>query len=1855
MESLTAGTRPVEAALSPQGAPPAPLKPHFGKMQKVLFRKNMYLGWLRRKPLQLSTSMAFSLLPIIIVYKAVDRNVVGVVLSFMLPFYMVFAMMPVFMNMVVDILIEKESKMKEIMHIYGIDDKAYWLGWLSCYGVYSFCCSVVMGGVMAYTTDIFADSNILMIAFIFIGNYGCLMSLAFVVSVVFDKARTAAIGANVLTIVLQGLFTWINVEIPQLSKLLHPSVVFLVNLVSCLVPNYAFSKIFTKLTTGNVMQAALMEGAPRDGEGGAERRLDRVLAYGVRRLAMAASGAEPPIQARELQPLLYGGGHGLAASSSDQQLGNALGTPIQVFGRSFWHATRDGDIAYCWLFLMLIVCNLLYFFFAIWLDKRWQGEFGARQGFGCCPRGRGGSRIFPTVRTSIARRISDTNVQRLGYEAAVGNAGQPGQANGNAGGLVGSGDLTTGAHGHSTGANYHVGYQPLTDTERRYPLLLRGLTKEFPGGKVANDALSFHVASGEIFALLGHNGAGKTTLVNMLVGMLPPTSGDAFVMGSSIATSEGVQQVRAKASICPQDNPIWAEFTVRQHLEFFGTARGEDVFANIGGSGNPPNFTVVDKYAKALGIQEKLDARCSSLSGGQKRRVWVATALLGRTKLCILDEPTSGMDPQSRRDLWKLLQDMAQQEQRSIIFSTHYLEEADYLADRKVVLAQGQVKAIGTSNELKKKFGCGYWLNIVLDSGRISEAMAHKGLAMGHVADRVFARLKEEMCTHLGLDRTRGEPKSRAGRFVADSLHDSLLVPWGQVEKLGHFLEYMDAHQAALCVEDYSIEMTSLEEVFLKLGDEHEEGVADRVGVITDVPPLSADDGAAKVEDAPWGTASAEASTPASVSTATSRRSAVNAGAAAAGAQAASGDGPQLPQALLTLDRRTFSDLRQAFGMYCVRLQLFKNNKKGTFGQFIYPLLFQILFLWLKVGYAKDSNQPLVQAMGLIMCVAGLSSPLLIAFIAQIVQDKEKRIKHLVLSHGLRPASFWVGTYFSHYAILLIGFLVLPITVHLEQLTPFVDGPEAGSSPSNPKVIPDFLFPGFPVSLFILYLLAFTATGATLMWGYCVSAFFKRQEMALKFVPIFSLLSNLAPLILVTVLLVQGLMNPETEHQSTACHVGFSLVLPVYTVSGTLLYISWMMTTHGMPQLPADLALAKVLEPQAVTTVSAWFHPKNGVIMGVLGSLFQIVLYSLLLFLIEYLDYRRISLCAKRDKAAITLGGAAAQAADQEMQQQGGAPQHPFKDADVLAEERRVQSSRGGAGAEDDAICISSLFHRFKRNKPLTAASQQQALAGQGPGGEALLAAATQQGLPLATSHLRLSPCDQQLYNVDPTHLWPVNGISAGIGRGECFGLLGPNGAGKTTSLSLITGELRPPTQGTAYVRVQSGESSADSGEATKLDIRRDLTSIYGVMGIVPQFDCQWDFLTGREHVRLYARMCGTYYEDGHGGDQAGGRVARARGGAAGALAGPVDLELGDPVTVDHPPLLSPGGADPSPSRGSTSSNGNGSGNFAAHLLAAIPGLPELSYGERKIAILLHEVGLSQLDADKCAVAYSGGMRRKLSLAMTLITSPRVLYLDEPSCGVDAMAKRTLWNKIYRRPKDQTVVMTTHSMEEADALCNRVAIMVNGCLRCLGTTMHIKSVYGNGYHLELLLDISPLVDGGGPVIPASHSEQQAQQSPGQEAAPAAGSSPSRFATTMAHIPPGSGLRLAEQPQAACPSTSWLTTVDSLLIDSLARFTGSPAASFRVLEKAVFSDTRLKLVLGLEESAGGSSLHRRGASGGANTRGGDASTRPQLGKIFQWATKNQFGIIDDYSLGQPTLEQVFLKFAKQQEALTEEES
>ena len=211
-----------------------------------------------------------------------------------------------------------------------------------------------------------------------------------------------------------------------------------------------------------------------------------------------------------------------------------------------------------------------------------------------------------------------------------------------------------------------------------HSLKVRNLRKVFSNGKVAVDNSSMTLYSGQIFALLGHNGAGKTTTISMLTGLLQPTGGQAELDGIDVFKEPDT--LRDNLGVCPQHNVLFDYLSVREHLELYAAFKGIHV------------DLIRQRVDKMVHQSELADIQFQlayTLSGGQRRKLSVAIALIGDSKVIMLDEPTSGMDTTTRRRFWEMVKQYKQD--RIIILTTHYMDEADILGDRICIMAEGNV------------------------------------------------------------------------------------------------------------------------------------------------------------------------------------------------------------------------------------------------------------------------------------------------------------------------------------------------------------------------------------------------------------------------------------------------------------------------------------------------------------------------------------------------------------------------------------------------------------------------------------------------------------------------------------------------------------------------------------------------------------------------------------------------------------------------------------------------------------------------------------------------------------------------------------------------------------------------------------------------------------------------------------------------------------------------------------------------------------------------------------------------------------------------------------------------------------
>ncbi|OQV15717.1 ATP-binding cassette sub-family A member 1 [Hypsibius exemplaris] len=313
---------------------------------------------------------------------------------------------------------------------------------------------------------------------------------------------------------------------------------------------------------------------------------------------------------------------------------------------------------------------------------------------------------------------------------------------------------------------------------------IRNLRKVYHNGKVALEGLSLNVYEG-ITSLLGHNGAGKTTTFSILCGLFPASSGTAKIYGYDVQTE--MDRIRESFGFCPQHNVLWDELTVEEHLRFY---------ASLKMMGEAAIKREIDIMIEHVGLPNKRHEKAKNLSGGMQRKLSVAIAYIGGAKVVLLDEPTAGVDPWARRGIWNLL--IRFRKDRTTIMSTHFHGEADTLSDRIAVIADGKLICGGSPVFLKSRFGNGYYLTLVKSNALTSEEdirrFIHSYVPEALLVENVGSELAYVLPT----------ASNTPGNFAA-------------------LFEGLDANMGFLEISSYGVRDTSLEEVFLRVMEKHDQ------------------------------------------------------------------------------------------------------------------------------------------------------------------------------------------------------------------------------------------------------------------------------------------------------------------------------------------------------------------------------------------------------------------------------------------------------------------------------------------------------------------------------------------------------------------------------------------------------------------------------------------------------------------------------------------------------------------------------------------------------------------------------------------------------------------------------------------------------------------------------------------------------------------------------------------------------------------------------------------------------------------------------------------------------------------------
>ena len=297
------------------------------------------------------------------------------------------------------------------------------------------------------------------------------------------------------------------------------------------------------------------------------------------------------------------------------------------------------------------------------------------------------------------------------------------------------------------------------------------------GDVKAVDNFSGSLFKNEIFCLLGHNGAGKTTLIKMISGLEDPDNGDIFLDNISIVTDKNY--LYHNIGLCEQEDIFFDYLTVSEHLKYMMEIKGSE-----------KDKEQINTFINKIDLESKKDSLCKSLSGGEKRKLCIAMALIGDSKLVLLDEPTSGMDVMAKRALWDSLKEF--KNEKIIILTTHSLDEAEYLGDRIGIMSNGHFICSGTSSYLKSKYPCGFNLNLLVDTENFND------------------NYKNELIQQLVKYEPNLEVKiSSKGLFSLNIQSNN--------KNIKEIFNAIESNKKKYFIEDYTVSSTSLEDVFLKL------------------------------------------------------------------------------------------------------------------------------------------------------------------------------------------------------------------------------------------------------------------------------------------------------------------------------------------------------------------------------------------------------------------------------------------------------------------------------------------------------------------------------------------------------------------------------------------------------------------------------------------------------------------------------------------------------------------------------------------------------------------------------------------------------------------------------------------------------------------------------------------------------------------------------------------------------------------------------------------------------------------------------------------------------------------------------
>ena len=1099
-------------------------------------------------------------------------------------------------------------------------------------------------------------------------------------------------------------------------------------------------------------------------------------------------------------------------------------------------------------------------------------------------------------------------------------------------------------------------------------LEIRNIVKIFDDGKKAVNGVNLNFYRDEIFALLGHNGAGKTTLISILTGMYEATRGKAIYDGNNILDSNNIDIFRQKVGICPQHDTLFEELTIREHLEMFSIIKGVS------------KDKVNDEVAKVLHdfqIEDIQNMLAENLSAGERRKLSIAISLIGGSEVIFLDEPSSGMDITSRRNLWEILKHQCAG--KIIILTTHYMEEASVLGKRIGIINAGKMKCIGSPLFLIEKYGRFMSLNVSKEEDADNETIVEFIKTLSNNVE--YEILSEEIIFRIPIKDDKNEEKK---------LKKILDIPT--------FFKHFDENISNLKIKSYSISMPTLEDVFLNVAAEDNKKIKKKQEKENQNLLLTKEE--------------------------------------------------SNEQILFNLD------LKQKYGScekFNTDLSISMKRRfimtirdiKGLMMEIIGPILLVIFGLLLSKLQIVDKSEP------------------------HEINDLEFTGNQIILFSSLNGNTY--QDYFSEiendnyfvrfnetndYKDCFIKYQY--VKKYIENVFDIYNIYESSADNEVDNLADDYVGyygsilmisePETPNYEFVLNLNARVTHTVPIYSHYFLKSIIEKEskkynpkrELKIKFMHypmpftedvqeqddiinneaimfFFSIAYAILPANFISMLVKERVNNSKHLMRVSGMNIfsywivnyifefikyyftGGMCILCLYLFDNYKEYIYILYLLYGPAMISSTYFVSFFFEDESkaqnfIILVNLVFGSLGCIVILLLrlldttrklGEILEYFvaivpvfcfdfsyniainknkIYSHLFSPEEYLNFTGDEMIKKFSLMLMLVYYCSVEVV-------------VYTILFIIAESRTYSFKRPDNKKLISKANDSEVIKEIEKTNSLEVSFLKNEDFEETRNTIDMFKPTSNKEIAIRVKNLRKiygNGCLNKEKNI------AIDNLNFCLESGECFGLLGLNGAGKTTTFKCITQEISP-----------------DNGEIFVYgkDIRGHFNELNDLFGYCPQFDAIFEHLTVYENLEFYATIKG----------------------------------------------------------------------IKKNLIDAL------------VKNMILEMALTEF-TNKISGRLSGGNKRKLSVAISMLGNPPIILLDEPSTGMDPEARRFMWSVIHKmstKGRKSSIILTTHSMDEAETLCKRMGIMVNGEFVCLGSASQIKETYGYGYECNLRIKPIP--------------------------------------------------------------------------------------------------------------------------------------------------------------------------------------